>query len=67
MCFAGACAFSAAETRYLLKHRRGASMMNNHISEAKAPVSFRLHVGVQVFIIASCALVFVIGLSEVLK
>jgi hypothetical protein len=67
MFLAGACGFCAAETRYLLKYRHGASMINNHISEAKNPFSFKLHIGLQVFFIVFWALAFVMGLSEVLK
>lgn len=62
--FAGACVLCLAELRFLLTHRRGAALYNSHVSEGTSPVSFKLHVGLQILMATFSALVFVLGLWD---
>lgn len=62
-----ACAFSAADVRYLLTARRGYGRVSGHITEERNPVSFKLHVVLALILSVLWGLAFLLGLQEILR
>ncbi len=63
---ASACGLAIADLRHLLTTRQGLGRRSGHITEAANPVSFKLHVGLLLFLAVLWGGLFVVGLRWVL-